>query len=202
MSIANSIKDLAVANSSDTIAIYALRIQNREDEIARLQAELDKVTARCERAAERASRLESELADKEAVIKHYVTLHARDRESTPSSDNGHYRGRRQKLSGPDKFANGAAPAIQYESWLAQVQRKLRIDAELFDTEERKIAYVREKLTGAPGETVEEGLTHDEYRTVEDVFDALTLLYKRPNPKPTAEVALCSLVQAGSSFHDF
>lgn len=170
---------------------YGKLVFNLENEVEETKGHLDQ-------CSEQLESIETQNIELRGTIK-YLENQRVNREASPALTTS-YRPKAQKLADPVKFSNKGLPL--YENWKKAMQGKLSIDADLFDTEPRRIAYIQSRLEGSPEDTVRYGIDDQNTDTVELVWALLDSAYDNPHKKVLAREKLQKLFQGNFSFHDF
>lgn len=167
--------------------------------LTELEQNIEALTRRIDEAPvhvdPRVAELEKQLADQSVILEHYKTEmrnlfspspHPRSASPALSASNSYQK--IQELPNPPYFTNKPG-SVSFEGWRVQITKKLRIDAAKFDTEDRRITYVRSRTLGAPNDYILDKLESDEFTNAEEVIADLAALYDNPTRKHEARKAL-------------
>lgn len=84
--------------------------------------------------------------------------------------------------------NGDRKKFKY--WVDQIMKKLRVDSYQFDSEERKVNYILERMEEGARKVI--GVPGREFEIVEEFHKVLLTLFKNHNEKEEARIELLDL----------
>jgi hypothetical protein len=146
------------------------------------------------------------IIQKDGIIEY---LQQQLREGTPGSTNSNsdqvQKTKRKELKDPEEFTGDKDKVtgkvkVEFEQWKADVEGKLKTDAHLFDTEDRRIRWVCGLTGGTAHNHVWPKLRDQEFDTAEDVLKFLMGIFDDPLKKQKAKQALAALFQGNWTFH--
>lgn len=108
-----------------------------------------------------------------------------------------------KLPDPPEFTGDEKLAV--EDWLIMMRNKLTANADLYDTETIRMAYVQRLVGGKAASHLRPRVmknTKNPFRSADEMMDLLEERYKDPNRQNTALNAFRNLYQNKSSFREF
>jgi hypothetical protein len=79
--------------------------------------------------------------------------------------------------------------IEFETWRADMESKLKTDAIIFDDENHMIAYIRFRTTQAAYDHIRTGIEDNTFKTTKKVLDNLETVYGDPHKVIRAEAEL-------------
>jgi hypothetical protein len=120
---------------------------------------------------------------------------------------------RARLEDPEKFTGkkndkgsyltDKENTIEFETWRADMESKLKTDAITFDDENHMIAYIGSRTTQAAYDHIRAGIEDNTFETTKEVLDNLETVYGDPHKAIRAEAELQRLGQTlNGSFHLF
>jgi hypothetical protein len=150
--------------------------------------------------------LEKQKAQLEDLLIRFSQNRRETPESTLSSDN-HNNKRSTKLKDPEpldgKFEAGG---LTFDNWLTKMKRKMKGNADHFDTEESRLTYVSSLVTGYAYTLIHPRLDPDyptSYQTVSELYEHLFQLFGDPNRKKNARADFKKLyMKKDEKFQDF
>ena len=89
--------------------------------------------------------------------------------------------RSAKMPDPPALSDGVSPT--FDSWLIKIEHKLRSNADHFEDEQDRIAYVFSRIDGNASEHLEPRMgrnSHQQFMTAEEALDYLRTIYVDPN----------------------
>ena len=86
--------------------------------------------------------------------------------------------------------------------MMQIQGKLVTDAHLFDTEDRKIRYIADRVGGSAYNHLWPSLQDSDFDTATKAIQFLANIYDDPLKKQKAKQELARLYQGNWSFHKY
>jgi Zinc knuckle len=127
-------------------------------------------------------------------------------ESTTTTSSSNKPQRSTKLKDPEpldgKFDNG----LTFDNWLTKMKRKMKGNADHFDTEESRLTYVSSLVTGYAYTLIHPRLDPDHpatYQTTSELYEHLFQLFGDPNRKKTARTDFKKLyMKKDEKFQDF
>ncbi|MGH2639347.1 MAG: C2HC-type zinc finger protein, partial [Rhabdochlamydiaceae bacterium] len=109
-----------------------------------------------------------------------------------------------KLTDPDKLTDGKDP--EFEHWLSRMTRKLKVNADHFQTELSKIAYIENRTAGAAAKHLGPRMRDEhpeKYTTANEVFSHLKEIYEDSNKLENSKKAFRKLYMSNSDdYHEF
>jgi hypothetical protein len=127
-------------------------------------------------------KLEQRLLKLEAELLEAKELAARSGwRNTVDSDTSRHGGKRSaKMPDPPALSDGVSPT--FDSWLIKMKHKLRNNADHFDDEQARVAYVFSRTEGSATEHLEPKMNDENSQTLtaEEVLDYLKAIYVDPN----------------------
>lgn len=166
--------------------------------------------SRIEQAAEEQQELEStnsavraenaNLRDENVDLRAEIRIMDRQRSETPGPSGSSSS---KKIPDPSQFGGGHT--AQYRSWRTDMKFKMKVNADHYQSEDSKIAYVVTRLTEEARAYMEPFINPDspsQLITAGEVFQRLDDRYDDPNHQRAARAEYTRLRQGGLDFHDF
>jgi hypothetical protein len=166
------------------------------------------LTIQCEDVEKQKTLLEDQKAQLEDLLIRFSQHRQETPESTSSSSDNHNKTKRStKLKDPEpldgKFETGG---LTFDNWLTKMKRKMKGNADHFDTEESRLTYVSSLVTGYAYTLIHPRLDPDHpttYQTVNELYEHLFQLFGDPNRKKTARADFKKLyMKKDEKFQDF
>jgi hypothetical protein len=176
-------------------------VQTHLNEEHRLRTQRNVFAARCEAKDQQITELLAEKDDLKDLVVHLSgQQRAASRDATPGSGPG----RSPKMADPELLSNGKEPT--FEQWLLRMKDKLSTNADHYNTEKLRVAYVNSRTKGEAARHILPRMKDDhpaKYRTAEEVFTHLAEMYEDPEKLQNAKKDFNALtMELCSSFQSF
>ena len=170
-------------------------LEQHKEELRRQTEEIHQINTQIEE-------LETERDEyKEAFTKVSLGQHqSATRHTTPDAQSR----KTTKLPDPDRLTDGKEP--KFEDWLSRMKSKLAANADHYETEALRIAYVESRVSGDAATHLAPRMqedAEDRFTTANEMFGHLTTIYRDPNKLQNAKYDFKRLVmKKNDKFHDF
>jgi Zinc knuckle len=193
-----------VLHALHDIEKYELQIDQFNNTEKDYRIDIANLTIQCEDLEKQKTQLE----DQKDQLEHLLIRFSQNRQDTPDStiSTSNKSQRSTKLKDPEpldgKFDNG----LTFDNWLTKMKRKMKGNADHFDTEESRLTYVSSLVTGYAYTLIHPRLDPDHpatYQTVNELYEHLFQLFGDPNRKKTARTEFKKLyMKKDEKFQDF
>src|SRR6187402_944441 len=159
-------------------AQVSYQIENRElkSSLAQMQATLDRIALQEENRGRTTETPDRQL-DPDQPVRSTESV----RQSTPASQGSQKNNKSTRLPDPPILTDGVDPS--YEHWIVNIQGKLIINADHYESEDARMYYVFGRTGGDAQKHLYSRFSYDaveRFETVKEMFECLKMIFTNPN----------------------